>query len=357
VPGAPRPALATLAPLHLINVTLNNTVDPGEQLVQRDRKGQPLLVTPLGFTVDGVFHEFPKLQPRYEIQRTLSVGQWIGTSGAAFSTGIGRQTSLGLSLLLGAANVRLGTWWESGAGSDPPRPWGLQLAREAFRTQGYLLQEFTAKFHGLRRQWQYLSDGGHFENTALYELLRPSRGVGFVLACDNGADPDYEFADLANLVRLARIDLGLELEMDTGVGDDPVLREWIGVPGDFRPRRPPAAVQEDGEPAAADEPAPSAREPVALLLRARPGGALRPTCWVLLLKPRVRRDSAIDVVQYRRTHPAFPQESTSDQFFDEAQWESYRKLGRDNAAALLSEPVWTALHAYIAERSVPLAVA
>ena len=154
------PALATLAPMHLINVTMNNTVDPGEQLVQRDRKGEPLLVTPLGFSVNGEFRHFPVLQPRYEIQRPLSVGQWIGTSGAAFSTGIGRQTSLGLSLLLGAANVRLGTWWESGAGADPVAGWPLQVLRAMFKTQMYLVNEFTAKFHGLRRRWQYLSDGG-----------------------------------------------------------------------------------------------------------------------------------------------------------------------------------------------------
>lgn len=339
-PGT-EPALATLAPMHLINVTLNNTVDPGEQLVQRDRKGEPLLVTPLGFSVNGEFRNFPTLQPRYEIERTLSVGQWIGTSGAAFSTGIGRQTSLGLSLLLGAANVRLGTWWESGAGADPVAGWPLQVLRAMFKTQMYLVNEFTAKFHGLRRRWQYLSDGGHFENTALYELLRPSRNVSFVIACDNGADPGYDFEDLANLIRLLRIDMGIELEIDAGVRDDPLLHGLIGVPDDFR-----AGLPHAGTAAAVDAP-----EPVALLLRAHPGGSARPSCWVLMIKPRVRRDSAVDVVQYALGHPAFPQEPTADQFFDEAQWESYRKLGHDNAAALLAPEAWAALHAHIARAS------
>ena len=339
-PGT-EPALATLAPMHLINVTLNNTVDPGEQLVQRDRKGEPLLVTPLGFSVNGEFRNFPTLQPRYEIERTLSVGQWIGTSGAAFSTGIGRQTSLGLSLLLGAANVRLGTWWESGAGADPVAGWPLQVLRAMFKTQMYLVNEFTAKFHGLRRRWQYLSDGGHFENTALYELLRPSRNVSFVIACDNGADPDYDFEDLANLIRLLRIDMGIELEIDAGVRDDPLLHGLIGVPDDFR-----AGLPHPGTAAAVDAP-----EPVALLLRAHPGGSARPSCWVLMIKPRVRRDSAVDVVQYALGHPAFPQEPTADQFFDEAQWESYRKLGHDNTAALLAPEAWAALHAHIARAS------
>jgi hypothetical protein len=33
------------------------------------------------------------------------------------------------------------------------------------------------------------------------------------------------------------------------------------------------------------------------------------------------------VCHYHRAHPDFPQETTIDQFFDEAQWESYRRLG------------------------------
>lgn len=43
----------SLMPIHIINVCLNRTSDPGEQLVQRDRKGKPLAVLPSGFVVDG----------------------------------------------------------------------------------------------------------------------------------------------------------------------------------------------------------------------------------------------------------------------------------------------------------------
>ena len=35
----------------------------------------------------------------------------------------------------------------------------------------------------------------------------------------------------------------------------------------------------------------------------------------------------VDLREYQKQHPAFPQEPTADQFFDEAQWESYRCLG------------------------------
>lgn len=341
--GAPQgQALVTRAPFHLLNVTINDTVDPAEQLVQRDRKGKPMVVTPLGFSIDGApLGPFSAQAPTIELQRPLSLGQWVGTSGAAFSTGIGRETSLGRSLLMGAANVRLGTWWEPrppGAAADRGSPDGV--LRRLFPTQCYLLDEFTARFHGAARRWQYLSDGGHFENTALYELLRPERQVRFVIACDHGADPEYRFDDLANLIRLARIDLQVDVEVEESVREHPLLGRWFGVPADFRA----AAASERG---ASHGNGADAHEPIAVLLRARHGTPAATTCWVLLLKPRVRGDSAADVVQYQLRHPEFPQEPTADQFYDEAQWESYRKLGRDNASHLLAPEVWSALHAWI----------
>jgi hypothetical protein len=341
--AGPAPAtgrLTTLAPLHIINVTLNKTVDPAEQLVQRDRKGQPLAVLPFGFTVEGRLMPFPSEPPKTEVQRPLSIGQWIGTSGAAFSTGIGRETSLGMSLLMGAANVRLGTWWESAQGQEKKIEGLIPALTGAvgavFRTQTYLSYEFRARFFGMRRKWQYLSDGGHFENTAIYELLRPERRVGFVLASDNGADPGYAFADLANLIRLARIDLGVELSVVRGFGGWPELATVFGSPEDFAA---PAA----GAPRRPKKP----RTQCALLLRAAPVGATTASTWVLLIKPSVLDDAPADIRQYAQLRPRFPQEPTADQFFDEAQWESYRGLGYFNAKKVLDPVVLGALMRYI----------
>lgn len=330
--GQPR-ALSTLAPLHIVNVTLSKTVDPAEQLVQRDRKGQPLAVLPFGFTVEGYRHAFPVREQAYnEVQRPLSVGQWIGTSGAAVATGIGRETSLGMSLLMGAANVRLGVWWESGAGNNKPVTGALSWLTGAlgflFRTQTYLSYEFRARFFGLRRKWQYLSDGGHFENTGLYELLRPERRVGLVLATDGGADPNYAFGDLANLIRLVRIDFGVELSVVRDFKAWPELGAIFGAPEDFAP-------------------AAAARTRCAVLLRAVPVGDNRVASWVVLLKPVVGHAAPADIRQYALTRPAFPQEPTADQFFDEAQWESYRSLGFATAARVLAPATWDALARYV----------
>jgi hypothetical protein len=303
----------SLAPLHIINVTVNQTIDVAEQLVQRDRKGKPLAVLPDGFSIDGGYFARTGSSDATASER-MTVGQWIGTSGAAFTTGLGRATSVGASLALGLANVRLGTWWYSGQGVNNAR--GLEaLFERLFRAQTYLLYELMARFHGRRRTLQYLSDGGHFENTALYELLRRVRDVRFLVMCDNGCDPMYRFEDLANLIRLARIDFRLNIEIDTRIAAHDKLKQVFGVPEDFKPA--------DGPCASGDQ--------CALLLNVfqceQNSQQERPVARIVVLKPRVVASASADIRGYRAIHAAFPQQTTADQFFDEAQWESYRELG------------------------------
>jgi len=300
----------TLAPLHIINVTVNQTIDPTEQLVQRDRKGRPMAILPTGFSIDRWHYELSDEVDGDAMvlgTRRLSIGQWVGTSGAAFSTGLGRATSLGVSLVLGLANVRLGTWWSSGFGKDASTSFE-RVFKAVFKTQTFLFYEFMAKFHGLRREWQYLSDGGHFENTGLYELLRPGRNLDLIVVCDDGADPDYEFGDLANLIRLARIDHGVDIQIDQSIAEHEQFKAIFGTPKDFVKGAP-------------------ANDKCAILLNVYSAETGARTCRIILLKPRVIASAPADVQEYATTHSTFPQETTTDQFFDQAQWESYRKLG------------------------------
>jgi len=314
------------APIHLINVTMNQTVDPAEQLIQRDRKGKCLTIGPTGYFLDG------QHQPFNKDVADVTVGQWVGLSGAAFTTGLGRTSSLGVSMLLGLANVRLGMWWKSDFGEDRSSAfakWALRL----FPTQTYLFYEFTARFHGNHRRRHYLSDGGHFENTAAYELLRPERDIKLIVALDNGCDAKYEFSDLANLVRLVRIDFGAQVERVTKFGTHKGLRKIFGHDSEFHDLNP-------GEGATcamlfkvtySDQGAEQEREVAARTGAAQDEAAykemMRKTKWLVVLKPRLIEGAPADVVQYHRAHPEFPQQSTFDQFFDEAQWESYRRLG------------------------------
>jgi hypothetical protein len=333
-----------LAPIHLVNVCLNQSVSPGEQLVQRDRKGRPLTLAPGGFYLDGKPYPMPQAHPGSELSGALSFGEWLGVSGAAFSTGLGRQTGLGMSLALGFANVRLGRWWQG----LPPNA-AMQrrldehpiqsLISRTFPTQAYLLDELRGQFYGDHRRYQYLSDGGHFDNTGVFELLRPAhaRAVQLIVLTDCGADPLYQFEDLANLIRLVRIDHGLEIVLNPQAGLPPPLasasaaseggqpglglHEVFGRPKDFAPGKPRsgrcALLLDVVQPAQQKDLAHSDADERTDQVVAR----------IVLLKPTLLAEASIDIAQYQATHTAFPQETTIDQFFDEAQWESYRKLG------------------------------
>jgi hypothetical protein len=221
---------------------------------------------------------------------------------------------------------RLGRWWRTGIRADHIEPKKRDTGiRWYFSTQRYLLCEFLARFYGTRRARQYLSDGGHFENTAVYELLRPGRKVSLIVCCDCGADPEYKFDDLANLARLARIDHGLELEVDMDAAGDDILGKVFGTFSDFQ-----AGVGKpiDGKCAVL----------VKVSGRRLPGEPARPHAHIVVLKPRILENSSIDLRNYKAQHPSFPQQPTSDQFFDEAQWESYRRLGRDIATRVFPSP-------------------
>lgn len=307
-------------PLHLINVTMNLTVDPAEQLVQRDRKGKPLCLAPGSVKGEGTFILDGKVYqrdldniPASEIAYPLTIGQWIGISGAAFTTGLGRATSLGMSLLLGLANVRLGNWWPSrfvdAKQQETKETFGAKMSRW-LPTQTYLFYELTAHFHGHRRAYQYLSDGGHFENTAAYELLRQERQVELIVMCDCGCDPDYQFDDLSNFIRLARIDHGLEIREDRQITEDEVLGSVFGRMAHFK-----TAPSEADRRCALLLDVYSCLEPGTLISR------------ILVLKPRLIASVSPDVQNYALLNKSFPNQPTADQFFDEAQFESYRKLG------------------------------
>lgn len=336
----------SLAPLHLINITLNLTSDPVGQLVQRDRKGLPLCIAPSTYTT-GVPHTRVSFTYRFildgiprdrvnkkvllsEADQPLTLGHWIATSGAAFSTGLGRTTSLGLSLVCGLANVRLGTWWPANFvnNNDPKEKRGSRKDRwlaKYLPTSYYLFNEFTATFHGLQRDYQYLSDGGHFENTAAYELLRPGRRLDLIVLCDCGADPEYRFEDLSNLIRLARLDLNLEIEADTGYRSDYRFEELNNVIGTFEDFLTGTVLEDKNSDSKL------ADDQCALLFnvfnRDEDSKPRKLVCVLLVIKPNIIPRVSDDVQHYSVTHPSFPNEPTINQFFNEAQFESYRQLG------------------------------
>ena len=317
-------------PIHLANATLAERRGGTSDITQRDRRGLILSIGPAGMTV-GTAH-FPwrlplhegRTQPRrgsatelIDQASRLKLGNWMAVSGAAVSAGVGAQTRLGFALLAALFNVRLGYWWSAPPQLHAPHPsTAAERLRQALRalTHRCLFAEMTGGFWGRRSARWYLSDGGHFENTGTYELIR--RRIPFIVVSDNGADPAYAFRDVGNLTRKVRVDLGAQIEV---LGAEALKAR---LPVDLLPL---FGAQADFQ---REERRAERRMPAALLALVRfdeEPDALPLT--VLMIKPALIEGLPADLLHYAAARPRFPQEPTVDQFFDEAQWESYRRLG------------------------------
>ena len=219
---------------------------------------------------------------------SLTVGLAVATSGAAASPNMGYHSSPTLSFLMTVFNVRLGWWLRN------------PLDRSVWRDskQRLSLRELLYELLGMTtdtRKWVYLSDGGHFENLGIYELVR--RRCRYIIACDAGEDGAVTFGDLGNAIEKCRADFGVDIEIDVSkIHPLPggKVSEWHCAIGRIRYDRQ-----------GFDEVA----------------GTL------LYIKSSLTGDEPADVRRYAAENFAFPHEPTSDQFFDESQFESYRALG------------------------------
>jgi hypothetical protein len=159
--------------------------------------------------------------------------------------------------------------------------WMISLVREGFGLTNN------------RSPYVYLSDGGHFENLGLYEMIL--RRCRYIVVLDSGCDPKFTYEDLGNALRKIRIDLNIPIEFD-----EPLINGLRGL-------KKRAAVARIDYPAV--------------------DGPSVQTGYILYFKPMVLRNESPDVLSYHAGCGAFPHESTSDQWYTESQTESYRMLG------------------------------
>jgi hypothetical protein len=290
-------AAAYPGPYHLVSTAIN--LAGGKNLAWQERKAGSFVLSPLycGFRLPGEDRSPAGQSPTYRptrsfasVPRHLTLGEAVATSGAAASPNMGYHTTPALAFLMGVFNIRLGRWVANPKGSE-------NYPRDNWRKSGpkFALWHLLCEVFGLtddESSFVYLSDGGHFENLGLYELVR--RRCRYVIVSDSGADPNYNFEDLGNAIRKCRIDLGIEIDIDV---------QQIARIGDQRCNSAPCAIGK-------------------IRYSADRVGTL------LYIKSSRRMHAPSDVVQYARQHEAFPHESTSDQFFSESQFESYRRLGR-----------------------------
>ena len=292
--------------VHLFNFAMN--VPASENLGLQERKALPFTASPLHVGSIGIYHGDKKQTfGSYRSSRNYSkdsalisdkamtVGTAAAISGAAFNSNMGYQSTAAYNLILTAFNVRLGVWL--GNPGDE--------GRHSYKTDGptFAIKSLVLEALGLaneNRAYVHLSDGGHFENLAVYEML--ARRCKLIVVIDAGADPTREFADLSIMQRMAFLDLATDISF-------PEM--------EFNALQQGSRSFMIGDITYCNEP--------------RSNGKL------VYIKPAACADAPVSVVAYGTKSPLFPQEPTIDQWFNESQFSAYLQLGEHIGAKLLAE--------------------
>jgi hypothetical protein len=284
-----RPTTGPQKLLPIVNVTLN--LLRNGKLAWQERKAESFSITPY---FCGNFHEGYRASEVYGGQGGISLGTAVTISGAAANPHMGYCSSPALAFVMSLFNVRLGAWLgntnargNGACGLPGPRQALSPMLGELF---GFATHDF---------KYVNLSDGGHFDNLGLYEVVL--RRCRYIFVSDAGCDPESKLGDLGNAIRKIRIDFGIPIRFEKQIEIYPNGNSEQGL-------YCATAIIDYG---AVDKGTPPGR--------------------LLYIKPtmRGRGDEPVpyDVYSYGKTVDAFPHESTADQWFSESQFESYRALG------------------------------
>jgi hypothetical protein len=290
----------------VVNVALN--VTQSEKLAWQERKAEPFIFSPM-YSGSAMLRTGDGPRTGAYVKSSIYGGNEadlgmsgsgvtlataISISGAAASPNMGYHSSAATAFLMTLFNVRLGAWMPNPARCGAL---GQDIARS---DPGNSVRALLSELAGVTDDQGldvYLSDGGHFENLGLYEMIR--RRCRYIVLSDAGADPDCKFEDLGNAVRKIKIDLGIDInfeELRISSRTKPINPQYAWALGEIH----------------------------------YPEGKGQ----LLYIKPSLFGRLPVDVRSYAEGSAAFPHETTHDQFFSESQFESYRRLGDFFAGAL-----------------------
>lgn len=327
-------------------------------------------------------------------------------SAAALNPGMGVYSNKVLSVFLALFNARLGYW-----------TWNPMKGREGISFvwwPPYFFNELLSNI-GTDKKMLNISDGGHIENLAVYELLR--RKCRLIIAVDAGEDAKYAFTDLENLTIRARNELGIVIRFFEGQDPEDIIRpkasfgysrKRFAVAGLYKiweefdlnpesgkypasgevavlvnykhdanagdapfdvfiknePNPDPAILelaqkqtwerylQENPDKSGMEKlrlgtfvyvkssvTAPAGKPNIAPPKEEKAPGVLKQLISLFQKKQENQEKDTESlryaVYKYKIYHPTFPHEPTSDQFFDEVQWEAYYQLGQHLADDML----------------------
>jgi len=284
-------------PYHLINTNMVTEDSTNKKL--SGRGGANFLLSPLycGSEVTGWRATKEYMGKKMNLATAMAIsGAAADPHGAPGGEGLTRNRSV--SLLMALFNVRLGYW------APNPNPDHKAVLTNSPNWFVHGLREMLGLGLNETGRYVHIADGGHYENLALYELIR--RRVKTIIVCDGGADPGYTFGDFANFVEKIRVDFGADVKMRT-----------------FLPMCPKPDVDKFGNkanPYGVDL-AEQGYQVGTIIYHDKSEGTL------IYIKTTLIGSLPKDIYGYKSAHPEFPDETTADQFFDEKQFEAYRELG------------------------------
>jgi hypothetical protein len=300
-------------PFPLINSTLNTTVV--NALDRQDRMGESFVFSPLycgydfsptrasTYNIDHVYEYGYRPTAQFSNENGgPTLGTAMAISGAAVNPNWGYHSSATMAFLLTLFNLRLG-WWMGNPRLDewkrPDPKFGLL----------YLMRDLIGK-SDINMKYVCLSDGGHFDNMGLYELVR--RRCDYILIGDGEQDQETTCEGLANAIRRCRIDFGVEIKFDDETDTSKKSNKTENTDG----------IDEISE----IEKIKKKKVHIIKGTITYPGN-VKHVGTLIYIKAVVVGDEPVDVREYALANVDFPHQSTGDQFFDESQFESYRKLG------------------------------
>jgi hypothetical protein len=305
-PGAGRPY-----PLFNTNAILINDRDATVAL----RGGDSFVLSPLFLGSSAT--EWARTREHGERYSPLTLASAMAASGAAananaayIGSGVTRDRLISIVMML--LNVRLGLWLAApGAKASNPNYFSPGFRYGVLRT-------------GYRRDSTFmeLTDGGHFENLGVYELVR--RRCDLVVALDSEEDPSTAMSALASVCQRVLEDFNVTIavgdkadtiapggDMGYPSGAKFTAQSFFVCSMEYGPRRVPGCGGCVGEEAGG--PRCSAHAPKA-------------GCFVYI-KSNMIKGLSFPARGYKAKNPDFPNQSTMDQFFEPAQFEAYRELG------------------------------
>jgi hypothetical protein len=285
-----------LFPIVNCNAILVNDRDP----VLSRRGGASFTFTPLH--VGGHEHGWERRSSYERKNREVTLATAIAASGAAANSnagyaGTGITRNRAVSLVLSLLNIRLGVWVRRPSASP-----SINLLKPTVLFPSLWYGPF-ARGYRTRSTFVEVSDGGHFENLGVYELVR--RRLDLIIAFDGEADPTAGLPALVSLSRRIEEDFGATLTFDTGVD---ALMPFTS---------PQAKYPIDAQ--FVDMPC--------IKATIRYADDAVQTTTLIYVKASLIKEAPFIAKGYRAQHPDYPNESTTNQFYSPEQFDAYRELG------------------------------